>query len=105
MDPNVALANLRNMMNKARIFQTHVHAVAAREAFDALDGWLMRGGFYPQDWEDAKARDLAAVRTALARKVPECSCHIERLASHDACCGHDDGRDPNCPFHGDGSWV
>lgn len=50
MDPNTALANLRNMM-KARVFQSHPHAVTAREAFEALDGWLSRGGFLPDDWQ------------------------------------------------------
>ncbi len=31
----------------------------------------------------------------------ECSCHREG-GSHELCCGHPDGRDPNCPQHGDG---
>ena len=34
---------------------------------------------------------------------PECTCHREVLDSHEACCGHDEGRCPDCPFHGDGS--
>lgn len=101
MDPNIALAELRKF------------AMGSKDEwallFEGLDKWLMKGGFYPQDWEDAKARDLAAVRTALARKVPECSCHREHLDSHEACCGHvvvdGYGRDPNCPLHGDGSWT
>jgi hypothetical protein len=33
----------------------------------------------------------------------ECSCHRQVARSHELCCGHDEGRDPNCPFHGDGS--
>lgn len=37
----------------------------------------------------------------------ECTCHREPLESHEACCGHSIdhngyGRDPDCPFHGDG---
>ena len=31
-----------------------------------------------------------------------CTCHGES-GSHEACCGHEDGRDPDCRFHGDGS--
>lgn len=33
---------------------------------------------------------------------PECQCHNE-LGSHELCCGHDEGRNPDCPIHGDGS--
>jgi hypothetical protein len=34
----------------------------------------------------------------------ECSCHHEYSRhNHEECCGHDEGRDPDCPFHGDGS--
>lgn len=66
MGPNVALENLRNMM-KAKVFQTNTHAVTAREAFEALDGWLMRGGFLPQDWQAAQDASKDAVRAALAR--------------------------------------
>ena len=31
-----------------------------------------------------------------------CECHRES-GSHEACCGHEDGRSPDCPMHGDGS--
>ena len=34
-------------------------------------------------------------------EVKNCTCHRES-GSHEACCGHDQGRDPDCPFHGDG---
>jgi hypothetical protein len=34
----------------------------------------------------------------------DCTCHRGYPGSnHEGCCGHDDGRDPNCPQHGDGS--
>jgi hypothetical protein len=33
----------------------------------------------------------------------ECTCHRETGTNHEQCCGHDEGRDPDCPFHGDGS--
>lgn len=45
-------------------------------------------------------------RTSLedvAIELGVCTCHREATRSHELCCGHDEGRDPNCPFHGDGS--
>lgn len=37
----------------------------------------------------------------------ECSCHTEHLKSHEACCGHENGRNPDCSIHGDNGriWV
>ena len=32
-----------------------------------------------------------------------CECHHEATDSHETCCGHDGGRNPDCPTHGDGS--
>ena len=32
----------------------------------------------------------------------DCECHHE-TGSHSLCCGHDEGRSPDCPIHGDGS--
>ena len=37
------------------------------------------------------------------RIVPDCDCHLEGGASHDLCCGHREGRNPDCALHGDGS--
>jgi hypothetical protein len=38
------------------------------------------------------------------RRSYECSCHREYSRwNHEECCGHEDGRDPDCPIHGDGS--
>ena len=31
-----------------------------------------------------------------------CECHRE-TGSHELCCGHDEGRSPDCPIHGDGT--
>jgi hypothetical protein len=31
-----------------------------------------------------------------------CECHRE-TGSHELCCGHPEGRNPDCPTHGDGS--
>lgn len=34
----------------------------------------------------------------------ECTCHNEPTErTHEMCCGHRDGIDPNCPIHGDGN--
>lgn len=32
----------------------------------------------------------------------ECICHNEPGINHESCCGHEDGRSPDCPIHGDG---
>lgn len=31
-----------------------------------------------------------------------CECHRES-GSHEGCCGHPEGRNPDCPIHGDGT--
>lgn len=54
MDPNIALHDLREAVNEAANPDqyTDMEVVAEKivEAFDALDGWLSRGGFLPGDW-------------------------------------------------------
>lgn len=36
--------------------------------------------------------------------MSECSCHTGHPESnHEQCCGHFEGRDPDCSYHGDGS--
>ena len=47
-----------------------------------------------QPWEG-----LATSRSA---GIMLCECHTES-GPHDLCCGHEDGRNPDCPTHGDGS--
>lgn len=44
MDPNQALKNLRDMIRDTEDLDLI-------EQFEALDGWLSRGGFLPADWE------------------------------------------------------
>jgi len=39
---------------------------------------------------------------AAALEPPQCSCHNE-AGSHELCCGHEDGRSPDCTLHGDGA--
>jgi hypothetical protein len=32
-----------------------------------------------------------------------CTCHTDPdVREHELCCGHPQGRDPDCPIHGDG---
>lgn len=52
MDPDAALINLRAAINAALIEQSpdHDSVDAIAEHFEALDGWLSRGGFLPSDW-------------------------------------------------------
>ena len=61
MDPDTALANLRNALARLRAAEGHQpnsheafqHAAAATEVADAaeaLDGWLTGGGFLPATW-------------------------------------------------------
>ena len=45
MDPNVTLFLLREKMGGNFIESE------TRELFEALDGWLSKGGFLPRDWE------------------------------------------------------
>jgi hypothetical protein len=57
MDPNQALENIRlNLGDIARYgannVPTSVDAVV--EAFEALDMWLMNGGFLPKDWSNKR---------------------------------------------------
>jgi hypothetical protein len=62
MDPNNALWELRAALKRAGKYMdddtdSAAYCVVpnftvsqAMEAFDALDGWLMGGGFLPSDW-------------------------------------------------------
>jgi hypothetical protein len=34
--------------------------------------------------------------------MTECTCH-RGTGTHEQCCGHTNGQDPNCPHHGDGT--
>jgi len=47
MDPNVALANLRELCAEP---EEHPNEIA--EQFEALDTWLSQGGFRPTAWEN-----------------------------------------------------
>lgn len=55
MDPNETLRLLRLTIKQMRvdtdpaIRQAHADEIA--EYFEALDGWLIRGGFLPEPWD------------------------------------------------------
>ncbi len=63
MDPDATLARLRALMAELEhllpgpdiLRTTHVEDTAAEvvEAWDALDGWLSKGGFAPSAWRNA----------------------------------------------------
>ena len=54
MDPNAALKSARECMSTACMTDDDEIKEEALTnmmgAFDALDGWLSRGGFLPADW-------------------------------------------------------
>jgi hypothetical protein len=54
MDPNEALKRCREMIGGK---DNRVGSSEVVEAFQALDGWLSRGGFLPQDWTLAGDRN------------------------------------------------
>ena len=50
MDPNATLATLRTLTTDA-LHGNEVDAFELAEAFDALDGWIGKGGFLPDAWQ------------------------------------------------------
>lgn len=67
MDPNTTLADLRQHVALTRdetvtAQARHAHALHALELFDALDGWLSRGGLTPTPWARAQGDVPAAAR-------------------------------------------
>jgi len=56
MDPNAALDELRAIAARVRADHrlTHADVERAGELFDALDGWLTRGGYLPAPWDKAR---------------------------------------------------
>lgn len=57
MDPNKALKKARAALAKVRAWQDEEGETSPEaaedlvDAFEALDGWLSKGGFLPQAWE------------------------------------------------------
>lgn len=68
MDPNMALHELRELVTQVQATTDTVTIAGAREdleklariapdlaeAFDALDGWLTKGGFLPHAWSEQR---------------------------------------------------
>jgi len=61
MDPEAALKKIREACDAYRAArelgnnrEALMHADNVADAFDALDGWLSRGGFVPKAWEHEK---------------------------------------------------
>jgi hypothetical protein len=57
MDPNEALKRCRKAIEQYRDGQAVVATMSVLvEHFEALDAWLVRGGFLPADWEKARSK-------------------------------------------------
>ncbi|QPX62200.1 hypothetical protein PBI_INDLOVU_86 [Mycobacterium phage Indlovu] len=54
MDPDATLDELRSLAARVRADHRLSQADVERagELFDALDGWIMRGGYLPRAWRD-----------------------------------------------------
>jgi len=50
MDPDMALASLRDWAANDGASRVEIDETDAREYFQALDQWLVSGGFYPRAW-------------------------------------------------------
>jgi hypothetical protein len=53
MDVNATLAAIREITarNRDKDFMSDDDALSLVELFDALDGWLSKGGFQPDEWQ------------------------------------------------------
>ena len=60
VDPNATLARLRELMLECLCedlpddYDWEAAATLQAEYFEALDGWILHGGFLPQDWQEAQ---------------------------------------------------
>ncbi len=60
---------------------------------------------HPRDNIDFLEREEHKPHPPGWKKRPmDCQCHKE-AGSHELCCGYADGRNPDCPIHGDGSYT
>ena len=54
MDPDTALADLRDIVDEVHngTVDSHTDAmISMAELFDGLDGWISKGGFLPSAWK------------------------------------------------------
>ena len=72
MDPNETLARLRTEMHD----EQHFDAGLVMELFDALDGWLSKGGFLPDAWTNGGHRGAKRV-DIIHRRDPDYECTHE----------------------------
>lgn len=57
MDPNITLHELRELCGEAMESGAYQRPGLARELaekFDALDGWMSKGGFAPDAWRETR---------------------------------------------------
>lgn len=53
MDPNVALREIRLLIRQHRLIGLNDNGFGQLvDRFEALDGWLSKGGFLPEEWDD-----------------------------------------------------
>lgn len=53
MDPNVALREIRLLIRQHRLIGLNDNGFGQLvDRFEALDGWLSKGGFLPDEWDD-----------------------------------------------------
>jgi hypothetical protein len=57
MDPNATLAGLRELVERVQNGTGRVDADEFAEKFEALDGWITKGGFLPADWSRGAPTD------------------------------------------------
>jgi hypothetical protein len=50
MDPNAALARIRELILKGDTYEVHEDFYELSELVAALDNWITNGGFFPKDW-------------------------------------------------------
>ncbi len=54
MDPDVALAELKRLLETKPDLSQEELLNSVREQFQELDGWLAHGGFLPTSWSSSR---------------------------------------------------
>jgi hypothetical protein len=87
----------------------HVGAASNADSAQVRQDALFRAGLRLIRAEQELARmgdvitELEDCKFPLPTFMTDCICHREMAVSHQLCCGYDEGRNPDCPIHGDGS--
>ena len=71
MDPNTTLADLRYSLSVGDL-------AAAKDSFEALDGWLLRGGLLPTDVVDQGGEVEPPHSSAELHSLPDCDVNPEK---------------------------